>query len=78
MLKEKDYTISSFGMDRKYSLLYYNDEIVDYNTNSKVNVKRVAEDLKKEDNVVILKNKEMYLIKGNIPYKVVKKADVIQ
>lgn len=72
--KEKDYTISSFGMDRKYSLLYYNDEIVDYNTNSKVNVKRVAEDLKKEDNVVILKNKEMYLIKGNIPYKVVKKG----
>ena len=58
--KEKDYTISSFGMDRKYSLLYYNDEIVDYNTNSKVNVKGVAEDLKKEDNVVILKNKEMY------------------
>ena len=72
--KEKDYTISSFGMDRKYSLLYYNDEIVDYNTNSKVNVKGVAEDLKKEDNVVILKNKEMYLIKGNIPYKVVKKG----
>lgn len=72
--KEKDYTISSFGMDRKYSLLYYNDEIVDYNTNSKVNVKGVAEDLKKEDNVVILKNKEMYLIKGNVPYKVVKKG----
>ena len=46
--KEKDYTISSFGMDRKYSLLYYNDEIVDYNTNSKVNVKRVAEDLKRK------------------------------
>ncbi len=75
--KEKDYTISSFGMDRKYSLLYYNDEIVDYNTNSKVNVKRVAEDLKKEDNVVILKNKEMYLIKGNIPYKVVKKRQTL-
>ena len=72
--KEKDYTISSFGMDRKYSLLYYNDEIVDYNTNSKVNVKGVAEDLKKEDNVVILKNKEMYLIQGNVPYKVVKKG----
>lgn len=72
--KEKDYTISSFGMDRKYSLLYYNDEIVDYNTNSKVNVKGVAEDLKKEDNVVILKNKEIYLIKGNVPYKVVKKG----
>lgn len=72
--KEKDYTISSFGMDRKYSLLYYNDEIVDYNTNYKVNVKGVAEDLKKEDNVVILKNKEMYLIKGNVPYKVVKKG----
>jgi len=72
--KEKDYTISSFGMDRKYSLLYYNDEIVDYNTNSNVNVERVAEDLKKEDNVVILKNKEMYLIKGNIPYRVVKKG----
>ena len=33
--KEKDYTISSFGMDRKYSLLYYNDEIVDYNTDKK-------------------------------------------
>ena len=48
MLKKKDYTISSFGMDRKYSLLYYNDEIVDYNTNSKVNVKRVAEDLKRK------------------------------
>ena len=29
--KDYDYTISANGMDRKYSLLYYNDEEVDFN-----------------------------------------------
>lgn len=72
--KEKDYTISSFGMDRKYSLLYYNDEIVDYNTNKKINIHSVQEDLNKKSNVIIIKNKEMDIIKDKLKYKTVKKG----
>lgn len=72
--KENDYTISSFGMDRKYSLLYYNDEIVDYNTNKKINIYSVKEDLGKKNNVIIIKNKEMDIIKDKLKYKTVKKG----
>ena len=72
--KEKDYTISSFGMDRKYSLLYYNDEIVDYNTDKAINLKTVEEDLKKKDNIIIIKNKQMNIIEGKLKYNVIKKG----
>lgn len=72
--KEKDYTISSFGMDRKYSLLYYNDEIVDYNTDKVINLKTVEEDLKKKDNIIIIKNKQMNIIEGKLKYNVIKKG----
>jgi 4-amino-4-deoxy-L-arabinose transferase-like glycosyltransferase len=70
--QENDYTISSFGMERKYSLLYYNDEKVDYNHDVDLNKKSVLEDLKKEKNVVIIKNKEMDIIDGKIDYDVIK------
>jgi hypothetical protein len=43
--KKKDYTISSFGMERKYSLIYYNDEKADFNTDMEINVKLLEEDL---------------------------------
>lgn len=35
-------------MDRKYSLLYYNDELVDYNTKTGLSVDSVKEDLAKK------------------------------
>ena len=44
-------------------------KLLDYNTNSKVNVKRVAEDLKKEDNVVILKIRKCILLKETFHIK---------
>jgi 4-amino-4-deoxy-L-arabinose transferase-like glycosyltransferase len=69
---EKDYTISSYGMERKYSLLYYNDEKVDYNNNTNVNLKSVLEDLRKDKNVVIIKNKEMNVIENKIDYDIIK------
>jgi hypothetical protein len=59
-------------MERKYSLLYYNDEKVDYNHDVDLNKKSVLEDLKKEKNVVIIKNKEMDIIDGKIDYDVIK------
>lgn len=68
--KEQNYTISAFGMDRKYSLLYYNDEKVDYNTNLDITVDLVIQDLNKENNVVIIKNKQMDIIEGQIDYEV--------
>lgn len=70
--KENDYTIASFGMDRKYSLLYYNDKIVDYNTDKTINLKTVEEDLEKKNNIVIIKNKQMNIIKDKLNYKVIK------
>ncbi len=59
-------------MDRKYSLLYYNDELVDYNTKTGLSVDSVKEDLAKKDNVIIIKNKEMGEIEGKLDYDVIK------
>ena len=70
--KEKDYTISAFKLNRKYSLLYYNDEKVDFNENLEINLKTVQEDLNKKDNVVVLKNKDMIKIKDKLKYKIIK------
>ena len=70
--KDYDYKISSFNMDRKYSLLYYNDELVDYNTKTGLSVDSVKEDLAKKDNVIIIKNKEMGEIEGKLDYDVIK------
>lgn len=70
--QSKDYKISSFNMDRKYSLLYYNDEKVDYNTTTGLTVDSVKDDLAKKDYVVIIKNKEMNEIEGKLDYNVIK------
>ena len=70
--KEKDYAISAFKLNRKYSLLYYNDEKVDFNENLEINLKTVQEDLNKKDNVVVLKNKDMIKIKDKLKYKIIK------
>ena len=67
-----NYKISSFNMDRKYSLLYYNDEKVDYNSNIGLTVNNVRDDLAKKDYVVIIKNKEMPEIEGKLNYDVIK------
>ncbi len=72
--KNKDYTISTVGLNRKYSLLYYNDEKVDFGKDLTKNpklIKDVNADLKKKNNVVIIKNKEMDLI-NKLDYEVVK------
>lgn len=70
--KNYNYKISSFNMDRKYSLLYYNDEKVDYNSNIGLTVNNVRDDLAKKDYVVIIKNKEMSEIEGKLNYDVIK------
>lgn len=70
--KAKDYTISCFDMERKYSLLFYNDEIVDYNENKPLDSAHVAEDLKKKNNVLIIKNKQIDNLKGKFKYDVIK------
>ena len=70
--KNYNYKISSFNMDRKYSLLYYNDEKVDYNSNTGLTVDSVKNDLTKKDYVIIIRNKEMYEIEGKLDYDVIK------
>ncbi len=70
--KDNNYKISSFNMDRKYSLLYYNDKNVDYNSTTGLSVDSVKDDLAKNDYVVIIKNKEMNVIEGKLNYNVIK------
>lgn len=71
--KDYDYTISANGMDRKYSLLYYNDEEVDYNPHdSDYNI--IKEDLKKDKNVVIIKNKVLEEVQQKVDFEIVKKG----
>lgn len=71
--KEHDLTISTSGLERKYSLLYYNDENVDFEEREG-NIKCIKEDLKKDGNVVILKNKVLQKIDKKIEYKLIKKG----
>ena len=71
--KEHDLTISTSGLERKYSLLYYNDENVDFEEREG-NIKCIKDDLKKDGNVVILKNKVLQKIDKKIEYKLIKKG----
>ncbi|MBD5401498.1 glycosyltransferase family 39 protein [bacterium] len=71
--KENDYTISANGMDRKYSLLFYNDEEVDYNPLDG-DLKVIKKDLAKKKNIVIVKNKSMSNLEGKLKYRVIKKG----
>lgn len=71
--KSKDFTISANGMSRKYSLLYYNDERVDYNPLDDC-TESIKEDLKKEDNIVIVKNKVLQELQKTIDFDIVKKG----
>lgn len=70
--KDYDYKISSFGLDRKYSLLYYNDEKVDYNSHEILTPESVKEDLAKDRFVVIIKNKQLPEIEGKVDYEILK------
>lgn len=70
--KDYDYKISSFGLDRKYSLLYYNDEKVDYNSKEDFSVDNVKNELKKDRFVVIIKNKQLPEIEGKVDYEILK------
>ena len=72
--QKNDYTISSFGMERKYSLIYYNDEFADFNTGMKINIKLIKEDLKKKDNIVIIKNKDLKVIENKLKYEIIKQG----
>ena len=60
-------------MNRKYSLLYYNDEIVDYN-NEADNVGTINDDLKRKNNFVIIKKKNFEDIKNHLNYRVIKEG----
>ena len=70
--QKHDYTISSYNMGRKYSLIYYNDKIADYNNETELTFENVKHDLEKKGNIVIIKNKEMNEIEGKIDYRVLK------
>ena len=70
--QKHDYTISSYNMGRKYSLIYYNDKIADYNNEIELNPENVKKDLEKDRNIVIIKNKEINEIEGKIDYRVLK------
>ncbi len=71
--KSYDYTISANGMDRKYSLLFYNDELVDYESEDK-NIKNIKHDLAKANNIVIVKNKVLPELYKNLEFEVIKKG----
>ncbi len=71
--KDYDYTISANGMDRKYSLLYYNDEEVDFNPED-VDIKVIKKDLAKPKNVVIIKNKVLEQADKSLDFEIVKKG----
>ena len=71
--KSYDYTISANGMDRKYSLLFYNDELVDYESEDK-NIKDIKHDLAKANNIVIVKNKVLPELYKNLEFEVIKKG----
>lgn len=70
---KKNYTISANGMDRKYSLLYYNDENVDYNPLDDC-TKSINDDLKKVNNIVIVKNKVIDELRKDVDFVIVKKG----
>lgn len=71
--KDYNYTISANGMDRKYSLLYYNDELVDYHPmDSDYHV--IQHDLEKKNNVVIIKNKVLDDVQDNLDFVILKKG----
>lgn len=71
--QDHNYTISANGMDRKYSLLYYNDEKVDYNVDD-CNIDEIRKDLEKKNNVVIVKNKVFDEVKNNLKFVEIKKG----
>lgn len=68
-----NYTISGNGMSRKYSLLYYNDEKVDYNPKP-ADINAIKKDLEKNDNVVIILNRKMPEITEKLDFIVIKKG----
>jgi hypothetical protein len=70
--QDNNYTISSYNMCRKYSLIYYSNKKVDYNNEIGLNPENVKKDLEKDRNIVIIKNKEINEIEGKIDYKVLK------
>lgn len=71
--RDYDYTISANGMDRKYSLLFYNDEKVDFNPED-VDIKAIRKDLKKRGNVVIVKNKVLDKVSKELKFDIIKKG----
>ncbi len=71
--KDYNYTISANGMDRKYSLLYYNDEQVDYNPLDR-DYHVIEKDLKKTNNVVIIKNKVLEDVQDKLDFVIIKKG----
>ena len=69
--QKHDYTISGNGMSRKYSLLFYNDEKVDYNP-EELDLNAIATDLKTKNNVVIILNRRLPDLEGKLDFEVIK------
>jgi len=71
--RNHDYTISAYGLSRKYSLLYYNDEPVDYEIQD-FDFKSISRDLKRDKNVVIIKNKVLDEVEKDLKFDIIKKG----
>ena len=69
--KENNKTISANGLNRKYSLLYYNDKTVDYNP-EQMDISTIKEDLLRKNNLVILKKNCFNEIEDYLNYKIIK------
>ena len=70
--QKHNYTISSFEMERKYSLIYYNDKPADYNPDQDLDIEPLKEDLNRKNNIVIVKNRDLEKVEGKLNYKVLK------
>jgi len=74
LAREKNYRISCYEMARKYSLLYYRNDKINYNEGIDINPESVAKDLETPKTVVIIKNKKMNIIEGKVNFDTIKQG----
>jgi 4-amino-4-deoxy-L-arabinose transferase-like glycosyltransferase len=70
--KDKDYTISTFGIDRKFSLLYYNDEIMDFHVGRFIDTSIMKEDLERDNNIVIVQTRRLPEFENILKYETIR------
>lgn len=72
--KQQDYTISANALNRKYSLLFYNDKMIDYNSED-TDINLINKELSKDNNFVILKKVNYNGIKDKLNHRIVKNGN---